>query len=251
MRVQPRLLPLLLLLTITACAKAPQPTSDDPTATVEQLQYTVRPGDSWGRVSEAFFGDASRAERIARENDFHPAIDPVDGVVVQVSVHADELERVRAIAAARGSYNAGVEAMRRDGGDADAAAAFDRALDQAPWFVDARYNLGLVQIRLGEPKQARENLEQVVRERDEDAQAWYALAAAWFHAGDYGQALPPLERSLELDGELLRARFTHALCLQRMGRGPEAITAWRHYLELDSTSAWADQARQNLVELGA
>jgi hypothetical protein len=36
-----------------------------------------------------------------------------------------------------------------------------------------------------------------------------------------------------------------------MGRGKEAIEAWRLYLDLDSTSAWADQARQNLAELGA
>ena len=85
--------------------------------------------------------------------------------------------------------------------------------------MDARYNLGVVQIRLGEPDRARANLEQVVKARADDAEAWYALAASFFHAGDYGQALPPLERSLELAPDLLRARWTHALCLQRMGRG--------------------------------
>jgi tetratricopeptide (TPR) repeat protein len=217
----------------------------------EEITYTVREGDTWGRVSESFFGDASRAERIARDNGFHPAVDPVEGVDVTVNVMPDELEVVRGIAAARGSYNAGVEAMQRSGGDEDAVAAFERALDRAPWFVDARYNLGLVQIRLGEPVKARENLGQVVEARPEDAEARYALAAAYFHAGDYGSALPGLERAIELDPELLRARWTHALCLQRMGRGDEAIAAWRTYLELDSTSAWADQARANLAELGA
>ena len=252
MKPTPRVLIALLVLGVAACSGAPPSTVSDPESpVVEEISYMVREGDSWGRVSEAFFGDASRAERIARDNGFHPAIDPVSSVEVTVSIRSDELEMVRSIAEARGSYNAGVEAMQRDGGDEAAAAAFDRALDVAPHFVDARYNLGLVQLRLGKPADAHENLEQVVEARPEDAEAWYALSAASFHAGDYGAALGPLEHSLELDPGLLRARWTHALCLQRMGRGAEAIAAWRHYLDLDSTSAWADQARQNLAELGA
>lgn len=241
----------LLLIGLAACSRPPQSTVSDPVPVPEEVTYTVREGDTWARVSEAFFGDASRAERIANDNGFHPAIDPVEGVTVIVNVMPDEIDIVRGIAEARGPYNAGVEAMQRDGGDEDAAEAFERALERAPWFVDARYNLGLVQIRLGEPEEASKNLQRVVEARENDAEAWYALAASFFHAGDYTRALPPLERSLEIDPELLRARWTHALCLQRMGRGEEAIAAWRLYLELDSTSAWADQARANLAELGA
>jgi tetratricopeptide (TPR) repeat protein len=247
-----RILFVVIMLGGAACSKPPSTTVSDPDSPiVEEISYSVREGDSWGRVSEAFFGDSSRGERIAQDNSFHPAIDPVPLVDVTIRIREDELSMVRAIAEARGSYNAGVEAMQREGGDQAAAAAFERAVDRAPHFVDARYNLGLVQMRLGDPSTARKNLEVVVEARPGDAEAWYALAAASFHAGDYGAALGPLERSLELDPVLLRARWTHALCLQRMGRGAEAITAWRRYLELDSTSAWADQARQNLAELGA
>lgn len=251
MRSFQRSLPLVFLVLIAACSHAPVPTQDDPAAGAESLEYTVREGDTWARISESFFGDASRAERIAGENGFPPVIDPVEGVKVAVSVQRDEQQIVQAVSEARGPYNTGVEAMQRDGGDQDAAAAFERALDRAPYLVDARYNLGLVQLRLGEPKQARKNLEQVVQARDTDADAWYALAAANFHAGDYRAALAPLDRALELDPALLRAVWTRALCLQRMGRGDEAIAAWRRYLELDSTSAWAEQARENLAELGA
>jgi tetratricopeptide (TPR) repeat protein len=248
----PRILITMIALGVAACSGPPASTVSDPESpVVEEIAYMVRDGDSWGSVSEAFFGNATRSERVARENGFHPEIDPVPSVEVTISIRADELEMVRAIAEARGSYNAGVEAMQRNGGDEAAAAAFERALDSAPHFVDARYNLGLVQLRLGNPVDARRNLGQVVDDRPTDAEAWYALAASSFHAGDYGAALGPLERSLELDSGLLRARWTHALCLQRMGRGKEAIEAWRLYLDLDSTSAWADQARQNLAELGA
>jgi tetratricopeptide (TPR) repeat protein len=246
-----RTLVLIALAGLASCSRPPVSTVPDEEVVPEEITYTVREGDTWGRISESFFGDASRAGRIANDNGFHPAVDPVEGVEVKVRVMPDELDVVRGIAEARGSYNAGVEAMQRSGGDADAIAAFERALDRAPWFVDARYNLGLVQIRVGEPAAARKNLGQVLEARPEDAGAWYALAAADFHAGDYGAALPRLERAVELDPALLRARWTLALCLQRMGRGEEAIAAWRQYLELDSTSAWADQARDHLAELGA
>lgn len=241
----------MALLALASCSRPPSTTVTDAEVVPEEINYTVRGGDTWARISESFFGDGSRAERIARDNGFHPAVDPVEGVAVTIQVMPDELQVVRGIAEARGSYNAGVEAMQRSGGDEDAAAAFGRALERAPWFVDARYNLGLVQIRLGEPAKARENLEVVVENRPADAGAWYALAAAHFHAGDYASALPGLERAIGLDPELLRARWTQALCLQRMGRAQEAIAAWRGYLELDSTSAWAQQAREHLAELGA
>jgi tetratricopeptide (TPR) repeat protein len=240
------------LLGIGACTRPPEGTVENPEdATGREVEYTVRDADTWSSISELFFGDASRAERIARDNASHPAVAPVAGVSIQIRILVSELDVVRAIAEARGSYNAGVEAMQRDGGDEDAAAAFERALERAPHFVDARYNLGLVQLRLGEPKAAKENFAEVVKARPEDPDAWYGLAASSFHAGDYAAAMPPLEQALTLAPDMLRARWTHALCLERMGRGPEAIEAWRRYLQLDPDSAWADQARTHLAELGA
>lgn len=239
------------LLLAAGCSGPPAPPADEPAAPDRStLEYTVREGDTWGRISEVFFGDASRARRIAEENESPVAIDPVVGSEVTVTVTAAELEQVRGIAEARGSYNAGVQAMQQDGQEELAAEAFARAVERAPWFVDARYNLGLVQLRLGRPAEARQNFRRVVDERPDDPEAWYALAAACFHAGDYGAALPGLERALGIDPSLLRARWTLALCLQRMGRSEEAIAAWRAYLELDSTSAWATQAREHLAELG-
>lgn len=239
------------LLGAAACSRPPEPIQSEPAPARSELEYVVREGDTWARISEAFFGDASRAGRIAAENESPIVVDPVVGTRVTVTVAEDELDEVQGIAEARGSYNAGVEAMRQDGGDQVAAEAFQRALERAPWFVDARYNLGLVQLRLGQPAEARHNFQRVVDDRPEDAEAWYALAAANFHAGDYGAALPSLEHSLQLDPGFLRAHWTRALCLQRMGRSADAIEAWRAYLELDSTSAWATQAREHLAELGA
>ena len=38
-----------------------------------------------------------------------------------------------------------------------------------------------------------------------------AVASAWFHLGNYPEALPPLEAALALDPAFLRARYTLAL----------------------------------------
>ena len=49
-------------------------------------------------------------------------------------------------------------------------------------------------------------------------------------------------KAIELDKNLLDAYFNRALALQTMPGSPQAKEAWQKYLELDSTSKWADEA---------
>jgi len=60
-----------------------------------------------------------------------------------------------------------------------------------------------------------------------------------------------LDRALELDSTLLEARFNRALALQALMLPEQAKTAWREYLDRDSNSKWADEARQDLQKLEA
>jgi len=53
-------------------------------------------------------------------------------------------------------------------------------------------------------------------------------------------------RAIELDKNLLDAYFNRALCLQKLNLPDQATEAWQKYLQLDSTSPWADEARKNL-----
>lgn len=240
------------LLEIAGCARPPRGVGDDPARTVPaSVEYTVRDGDDWRRISETFFGDASEAGRLARENGGRVDAPPPVGRTVVVRIPEDRAERVRAIDRARGAYNAGVDAMQRPGEEETARAAFEQALRIAPHFVDARYDLGLVLLRMDRPKQAREHLEQVLRQRPDDPDVHYALGAADFHLEAYPRALTELDRALAERPGFLRARFTRAMVLQRMGRTEDAVRAWRDYLERDSQSPWAEQARQHLRELGA
>lgn len=240
------------------CADRPRGTAKDPTvgpagsdSIAREVPVEVAPGDTWASISERFFGDASRAERIAADSGAAGSVSPRPGSRAVVRIFDEDTDRVRRMAEARGPYNAGVEHMQTRGEEAQARVAFERALERAPFFVDARYNLGLALIQLGEPDEARDHLQRVVRERPADKDARYGLAAAYFHAGDYPRAIPELEAALALDPGFLRARWTHALALQRSGRVAEAQQAWQAYLERDASSSWADQARRHLSDLGS
>ena len=58
-------------------------------------------------------------------------------------------------------------------------------------------------------------------------------------------------RAVELNNSLLEALFNRALCQQLLNLPEQAKKAWREYLEKDSSSPWADEARQHLQGLEA
>ncbi len=59
-------------------------------------------------------------------------------------------------------------------------------------------------------------------------------------------ALQALNRALEIDPQRLEALFNRALALQKMANTNQAKEAWEKYLEKDSESPWAGEARKNL-----
>jgi CHAT domain-containing protein len=65
----------------------------------------------------------------------------------------------------------------------------------------------------------------------------------------FAQSLTHLNRALELDPNLLEALFNRALLRQQMMFLESAAEDWRAYLEKDSNSSWADEAREHLGKL--
>lgn len=63
---------------------------------------------------------------------------------------------------------------------------------------------------------------------------------------NYSLALKSINRALEIDNSLLEALFNKGLVLQKMRIIDQSQEAWGKYLEKDSTSPWADEARKNL-----
>ena len=66
---------------------------------------------------------------------------------------------------------------------------------------------------------------------------------------DLYQALEAAERALEHDPRNATALFNAAAALERMGIPHESAEAWAQYLAVDSTSAWADEARRRRASL--
>jgi len=92
----------------------------------------------------------------------------------------------------------------------------------------------------------------------ENAQAWSDLAAVYVvqaqKANDPRAFLRAYEAAmqavlLDRNGSIPEARFNLALALERLFLPDAAQAAWRKYLELDSTSDWAQEAKRRLKAL--
>jgi CHAT domain-containing protein len=66
---------------------------------------------------------------------------------------------------------------------------------------------------------------------------------------ELAKSLGHLNRALELDDSRLEALFNRALVHTQMALPDQAEEDWRHYLERDSNSAWASEAKRNLRSL--
>lgn len=65
----------------------------------------------------------------------------------------------------------------------------------------------------------------------------------------FGESLAHLKKSLERDPNRLEALFNRALVYEHLALLPQAEADWRRYLELDTSSGWATEARQSLKSL--
>ena len=106
---------------------------------------------------------------------------------------------------------------------------------------------------------AIKEFESALKFDDKSAQLHNDLGSAHFElakAEPKGKPLEELAHSLEeftkateLDGNLLEALFNKSLALQELGLSRRAKESWTLYLQKDSTSPWADEARKNLSRL--
>jgi tetratricopeptide (TPR) repeat protein len=126
----------------------------------------------------------------------------------------------------------------------------------------ARHGLARVYLAKGEVGEALRLLERVTRQQPENAQALSDLGVAYMESAAaleeadggrkmdfYARALTQFERSISADPKLAEPRFNRALVLGHMGTSGEEANAWRDYLKLDSSSPWAQEARERLAAL--
>ena len=107
-------------------------------------------------------------------------------------------------------------------------------------------------------EKAKEQFERAITLDSTNAALQSDCAAAFFELGkaernhdevkaleNFNKSLQHLTRALELNISLLEALFNRGLLLEEM-RLPVAEEAWRIYLQKDSTSPWAEEARNHL-----
>jgi hypothetical protein len=123
--------------------------------------------------------------------------------------------------------------------------------------AEAQHAAGVAMVLVEKPDEAIAKLESAAR-ASHDAKSWSDLAAARYatasklgRASLYPEALAAADAALHIDPNLPEALFNRALILERLGLTDEAKRAWQRYLEADSSSDWATEARSRMAQLPA
>jgi CHAT domain-containing protein/tetratricopeptide (TPR) repeat protein len=108
------------------------------------------------------------------------------------------------------------------------------------------------------PEAIRE-FESALKFGDKNAQIHNDLGVAHFELArtvakakkleELAQSLEEFTRATELEGNLLEALFNKSRALQELAMPREAKESWKLYLQKDSSSPWADEARKNLARI--
>ena len=134
--------------------------------------------------------------------------------------------------------------------------------------ADSAHALGKLYLLQKDHDKAIEYLQKAAKADTKNAQIYADLGAAYLEKGrlkldagksnapgtetglvDLGRSLEYLKQALEIEPNLIEALFNRALVHQHQGLYQEAEADWRAYLEKDSSSKWADEARGNLKRL--
>ncbi|MBV9211679.1 MAG: CHAT domain-containing protein [Acidobacteria bacterium] len=120
--------------------------------------------------------------------------------------------------------------------------------------------LGVFHLTQGKFADAIKEFESALKFDDKSARIHNDLGAAHFELAktvpqekrleELAQSFEEFTRATELDGNLLEALFNKSLALQEMKNVPgRAKESWKLYLQKDSSSPWAEEARRNLSRL--
>ncbi len=212
------------------------------------IEHEVVTGETLALIADNYYGDPTRADRVARDNDLADPALVRPGSVLRLHFDEDEWAAARRRSAALEAYNRGVQLMQQER-LAEAEQQFRLALDTADDLVAARYNLALVLVDRGRVDEALPLFEELVRQRPGAKDIRFAQGHALFLATRFDEAVYGFDATLAIDPGHRRAAFGRARALEEAGRREEAMAAWRAYLEMDSGSSWAAQARSRLQAL--
>jgi len=122
-----------------------------------------------------------------------------------------------------------------------------------------RHALGVFYLTQRKYADAVRELESASKSDERDARIHNDLGAAYFELAKtsakekrletLGRALEEFTRATALDANSQEALFNKALTQQELGQPRQAKETWAQYLQKDSSSQWAEEARRNLSRL--
>jgi len=250
LRIGRRLLMPLLAMVVLASGCAKKVVKDDdwvrvPDGQPKNVTHEVAVGESLAMIADNYYGDPALAAKIASQNGIQDPDRLKAGSVLVLEFSEDEWQVAQKRSAAMRPYNRGVDLLARED-LSGAEREFRLALEMAPEFVNARYNLALVLLKRGQLVQTEQILAELVAERPTESDFLFAYGHVQFLQTQFDGATVTFRRLLTLAPDHRRGTFGLARSLQEAGHREEAIAAWESYLILDDTSAWAEEARQNL-----
>ena len=245
-RVGTAILLSILAAAMASCGGGRKSVSTGDTARI--VTHKVIPGESWASISEDFYGSAVRAEALAQFNGMDPDASPPAGKGIRIPLSPEDLDILDSRLDAALIYNEGLD-LAAMGDYAGAVEKFRDALSEDSDLHEASFNMAVTYQKLGLHSNAETVLEDLVMKEPGNAEYYFALGNSRFHQGHYSNAARAFRRALDDDPGHLPSLYSLAVSQEKMGEKSNAKGTWRKYLELDSDSEWADEARTRLGAL--
>ncbi|MGA2361586.1 MAG: tetratricopeptide repeat protein [Candidatus Aminicenantales bacterium] len=179
---------------------------------------------------------AAQKKKPAKNSDKDPQYQFEKGVIALRYGLTDEAIRYGNLAVSLdpkhyGGHSLLGNAYYKKGDFADAAAAFEKALELRPELAEAHFNLGLVSFDTGTLEKAESEFKQALAIK-EDANTAYYLARVNLGQKKLDQALDEVQKSLKLDPRAPGAYNLKGVVLNQLGRYAEAAGSFQAGLVL-------------------
>ncbi len=206
------------------------------------VTHRVSEGETWESIARDFYRDGARAEELAAYNDQDAKRRPEAGSGVRVPLSRADLRHLERRLDAASVYNEGIE-LAAKGNYGEAVERFQEALSKDPSLLDASFNLAVTYQKLGLHLKAVTALKDLTERAPHRAAYHFALGHSLFHLGELGKAKKAFTRTLAIDRSHSQALFSLAVVHEKLGEEDEALRCWSEFLEIDSVSVWAEEAR--------
>ncbi len=127
-----------------------------------------------------------------------------------------------------------------------AAQAYQKAVEAAPSWVEARINLGTAFYQLGKLEAAYEQFAIACELEPNSALAEFNLGCVLQQSGEVEPSIRHFERALEISPNLADAHFNLALAYEKYGVPQKVVLHLSLYLRYEPNGAWKEFARSRI-----